>query len=59
MRPYNNQTGMSNGFSQMLQSTNPMNEQRNVAEQAQAEEKRSLTALNYFISMYLVYIFNI
>ncbi|XP_055921871.1 nuclear pore complex protein Nup154 [Eupeodes corollae] len=47
-RPYSAQSTMTNGFGHLLQNTN-MNDQRNANEQAQAEEKRSLTALNYFI----------
>ena len=59
MRSYNNHTTIiNNDFSHMMNhSVNQMgmgpNDQRRANEQVQAEEKRSLTALNFFISKFL------
>lgn len=45
---------MSNGYGASIQSTNMAanDPHLNAVEQAQAEEKRSLTALNHFISKF-------
>lgn len=54
MRAFSNQTTLSNGYGFLLQNSTNVHSndpKMNAAEQAQAEEKRSLTALNYFISM--------
>lgn len=56
MRAFSNQTTLSNGYGLLIQNSTNINSndpKMNAAEQAQAEEKRSLTALNYFISMML------
>lgn len=54
MRSLNNQTTLSNGYGVLIHGTSvhTNDPHMNAAEQAQAEEKRSLTALNYFISTY-------
>ncbi|KAL9930126.1 nuclear pore complex protein Nup154 isoform 1-T2 [Glossina fuscipes fuscipes] len=51
LRNYSAQATMSNGYGASIQSTNMAanDPHLNAVEQAQAEEKRSLTALNYFI----------
>ncbi|XP_023298970.2 nuclear pore complex protein Nup154 [Lucilia cuprina] len=52
MRAFNNQSTLSNGYGLLMQNNTNMHTndpQMNAAEQAQTEEKRSLTALNYFI----------
>lgn len=53
MRAFNYQNTLSNGYGLIIQNTTNLHNndpQMNAAEQAQTEEKRSLTALNYFIS---------
>ncbi|KAM7353005.1 nuclear pore complex protein Nup154 [Cochliomyia hominivorax] len=52
MRAFNNQTTLSNEYGILIQNSTNMHSndpKMNAAEQAQTEEKRSLTALNYFI----------
>lgn len=48
--PYDSHLSRSNAV-MMTNSQLPMNEHRNLSEQAQIEEKHSLSALNQFISM--------
>lgn len=49
--PYDSHLGRSSAV--MMNSTQmPLNEHRNLTEQAQIEEKRSLSALNQFISKF-------
>lgn len=47
--PYDNHLNRSNAV-MMNNSQMPMNEHRNLSEQAQIDEKHSLSALNQFIS---------
>ncbi|SPP81700.1 nuclear pore complex protein Nup154 [Drosophila guanche] len=49
--PFNSQLDRTNGYSTIMMSNShlPMSDQRNMTEQAQVEEKRSLSALNLFV----------